>query len=397
MSRLIIVAGAGGAGKSFFLRLWSQHDGNAQPIKKFVSSNREPREIELKKGESDLIFDKRYDPATTEGKSWLQSKYPDIHYNGGLTFHQRRFDLNYCSTNSMVYNYNGTYYEVDKQSIDTAIQQGKNPIVIVRKCETIKRLLEIYSNALIIYVQSILSGNDLVKRLVALGESEEDARKRESRNGQDLKDYTSNIQQLPITPRVVINDFDENESSAVFTQIEHIYRVEIGEYSFKEKSIFVIQSYLDRQNSQDFFDGIKFAALRALGTDKNVYRADLRNDGSYIIDQHVWNSIDSCDCIICDVTNDRCLDCDKVVEKNCQEIKSNALQGVSSNVWTELGYAISTLRKRNIDPERRLIIVSKGNTVMPVDLGGNARVVHNYNSLADLQRTVANLLSNMFN
>ena len=70
MSRLIIVAGAGGAGKSFFLRLWSEHDQKAQRIKKFVSAHRAPREIEIKNGDSDLIFDDRYNPATPDGKAW---------------------------------------------------------------------------------------------------------------------------------------------------------------------------------------------------------------------------------------------------------------------------------------------------------------------------------------
>lgn len=401
MSRLIIVAGAGGAGKSFFLRLWSEHDQKAQRIKKFVSAHRAPREIEIKNGDSDLIFDDRYNPATPDGKAWYDEKYPDLPYPSKLKFHNKQYDFSSCDNNPSIYIYHNTYYEVDTESIDDALKRGKNPIVIVRKCETIKNLLKIYNNALIIYVQSILSGEDLVQKLVALGESAEDAKKREGRNAEDLNDYISSIQQLPSNIRVVINDFNEDQSGAVFTQIRDIYNEEIRNYKFKAQSIFVVQSYLDPVRSNDFFRSIQYAALETFGTLDNVYQANLRQDGSYSIPEHVWSAIDSSDCIICDVTNDRCCDCDKtVINQNGEVLKKN-LQGVSSNVWLELGYSLSILRKRGIAPEKRLIIVSgdtsSGRTVIPVDLGGTALNIITYNSPMDLISKVRTQLKNMYN
>ena len=401
MSRLIIVAGAGGAGKSFFLRLWAEHDQNAQRIKKFASSHRAPREIEIKSGDSDLIFDARYNPATPEGKAWYDEKYPELPYPSKLKFHNKQYDFSSCDNNSNIYIYHNTYYEVDTESIDDALKMGKNPIVIVRKCETIKNLLKIYNNALIIYVQSILSGDDLVKKLVALGESAEDAKKREGRNAEDLNDYISSIQQLPSNIRVVINDFNEDHSGAVFTQIRDIYNEEIRNYKFKAQSIFVIQSYLNPVRSNDFFKSIQYAALETFGTLNNVYQANLRQDGSYSIPEHVWSAIDSSDCIICDVTNDRCCDCDKISTNPSGEVLRKNLQGVSSNVWLELGYSLSILKKRGISPEKRLIIVSEdtssGRTVIPVDLGGTALNVVTYNGSMDLISKVRTQLKNMYN
>ena len=402
MSRLIIVAGAGGAGKSFFLRLWAEHDHRAQRIKKFVSSTRAPREIEIRTGESDLIFDRCYDPATPEGKSWYDKKYPELPYPSKLTFHDREYSFNSLYDTSCVYNYHGAYYEVDIESIDNAIKQGKNPIVIVRRCETIKKLLEIYNNALIIYVQSILSGEDLISKLVALGESEDDARKREGRNAEDLNDYISSIQQLPSNIRVVINDFNEEQSGAVFTQIRDIYKEEIQNYKFKERSIFVVQSYFNSGRSSEVFRSIQYAALQVFKTMENVYQADIRQDGSYMISDYVWNSIDSNDCIICDVTNDRCCDCGHVVSTMNGAVAKKNIQGVSANVWLELGYAISVLRRRGIAPEKRLIIVSEqsktgeGETIIPVDLGGNAINIITYTSPKDLLSKIQTQLKNMY-
>lgn len=401
MSRLIIVAGAGGAGKSFFLRLWAKHDDNARPIKKFVSESRKPREIEIRTGESDLIFSRCYDPSTSEGANWYQEHYPSLMQKKGLIFHDKTYSFSSLN-NPSVYNYHGTYYEVDMQSIQNALDLGKNPIVIVRKCETIKNLLNIYKDALVIYVQSILSGNDLVQKLVDLGESEDDARKRESRNAEDLKDYISSIQQLPSGVRVVINDFNEDDSGAVLTQIRDIYTEEILNYRFIEKSVFVIQSYLKSDRAKNTFESICHAAVEAFGrTHANVYRADLRQDGAYLIPDHVWNSLSTSDYIVCDITGDRCEGCEKITTTSKHgAVPTRNYQGVSANVWLELGYAISQIRERGLSIEDRLILIEQrsdnsSRTMVPIDLGGTATRVLSYSDAFDLMLKLTDSFKNI--
>ena len=401
MNRLIIVAGAGGAGKSFFLRMWANHDPNAQRIKKFVSAGRAPREIEIRTGESDLIFDRKYDPNTEEGRAWYDEKYPDLEYPKGLMFHDRKYNFTALTSNAAVYDYHGSFYEVDVDSINEALNNGKNPIVIVRRCATIRKLLQKYSTAVVIYVQSILSGQDLIDKLVALGESTEDARKRQGRNTDDLNDYISSIQQLPSNIRVVINDFNESYTGAVFTQIRDIYQEEFVNYKFKEKTVFVIQSYANNAYSTDVFDSVKTAVQQVLGKGNNVFRADFRQDGSYMIPEHVWDSLDQYDCIVCDITNDRCNNCSEVIQQGGGHICKKNVQGVSPNVWLELGYALARLRARGIRPESRLIVVCKvdentSGTVVPIDLGGTSINVIRYNNLIVLMRSVQEQIANMY-
>lgn len=398
MGRLIIVAGAGGAGKSFFLRCWAKLDNKSVRIKKFVSSGRQPREIEIKTGESDLIFSQEYNPETKEGRDWMKQTYPHLkgQVKRGLEYHKKNYSAR-DNNKYNVYMYQQAYYEVDVDAIDKALNEGKNPIVIIRKCETIKKIMQRYGNALVIYVQSILSGDDLIKKLVLLGESEQDARKRQSRNAEDLKDYISSIHTLPSNVRVVVNDFDENESSAVFTQINDIYIEEIINYTLEEKSIFLIQSYKNMDEVDSYGDDIRTAAENVFGRGAKVQQAIQRRDGAYMISDNVWKTIDSSDCIICDITCDRCCDCDKM-DGN---VPRYAKQGVSSNVFLELGYAINQIRNRGIDVEKRLIITEKVQpgkikTQIPVDLGGTNLSVLYYKDRLELINGINERLRNMF-
>ncbi len=402
MSRLIIVAGAGGAGKSFFLRLWEKNDKNAIRIKKYVSEERSPREIEIRTGESDLIFHQKYNIKTGSGKKWYTTNYPDLKPSTKLEFHNRQYGLECLKDKSgetYIYDYHGTYYEVDTPAIDVALSRGKTPIVIVRKCETIKRMLKKYQNALVIYVQCVLSGNDLVNKLISLGESETDAKRRESRNNEDFLDYIEGIQSLSANPRVVLNNFDEEQSGTLFKQIADIYKDEIANYNFKEKSVFVIQSFKDAKDSKENYKIIEQATKNSLGMEAKIKRADLRQDGSYNIPDHVWKSIEDSDCIICDISHDRC--------NNCTEIENGTslsrYQGVSPNVWIELGFTIARHRVRNLEFGERLVLVcreddkSKVNaTIPPIDVGNTFNYIK-YSSQVDLMEKLEMSLTNMFN
>jgi len=399
MSRLIIVAGAGGAGKSFLLKVWQDCDRNSVGIDKFVSEERMPRASEVQTGEADLIFDARYDPTTDKGQEFYKTKFSDLVCSSKLRFHNKKFALNgdekdtFFFNDPYTYDYRGTHYRVDVEAIDTALSQGKTPIAIVRKSETIKKLLEKYHNSLVIYVQSVLSGEDLIKKLIELHETEEDSKTRGSRNKEDLEDYIENIHLIQTPVRVILNDFT-NEN--LKKQIKNIYKEEIENHCFEHKSIFVIQSYADEKISLENYEQIEDAAKRYFGQSyKMIHRADLLRGGTYSIPNNVWDSIDGCDCIICDISHDRCDCCREIVG----DVEKKTKQGTSSNVWLELGYAIKTLKDRKLGLKDRLMIIAKEDrttkpTTTPTDLEG-LNIVY-YSTQRNLMEKVEENLRKMF-
>src|SRR6185436_6324039 len=113
MNKLIIVAGASGAGKSFLLQQMNEIDSNIVPIKKL--STRNPRPYEAKPGsEVDLIFN----CTTDEIKRKCQ----------------------------YIYKYEKETYGIRKSEIDSALSHGKMPFVIVRDCQEILELKKDYEN-----------------------------------------------------------------------------------------------------------------------------------------------------------------------------------------------------------------------------------------------------------
>jgi len=398
MSRLVIVVGAGGAGKSFFLKAWknalAKKNKNVVRVKKRVTKEREPRLNEIKTGESDLIFSSEYDPSTSKGSAWYKKTYPNLDITttkvGELEFHNEAL-----GHKKFTYLYEDAFYSVDIDTIDNALKQRQIPIVIVRKCETILELLKRYDTALVIYTQSILSGNDLVDKLINLGEEREIAEERQKRNTDTLMEYINNIHQLhtrssPVC--VVINNYDE---SAIAEQIGVIYKTEIEAFEFQTKSVFVIQSYANEKEATNNFQMIKAGVESAFGAGTRVDRANLRVGGAYSIDKHVWTSIDCSDYIICDITNDRCDDC-------VHDKARNTRQGTSANVWLELGYALAKIRQRGRDVEERIIIVTKVNdhtsrTEIPVDLGARSIILREYRDQATLQNLICEELEGIIN
>lgn len=227
MGRLIIVAGAGGAGKSFFVNLWRQHDSNSIRIKKRVSEGRAPRDKEIRTGESDLVFSNRYNPETEDGARWHEAHFPNLKPTKQLDYYDSIHDPIQAKDNGFVYKCAGNYYRVDTDSIDEALRDGKNPIVIIRNWDVINKLLDNYVDSLLIYIQSMLSGDDLIAKLVSFGATEREATKRQRSNHKEFIEYVNNIGRLKRNPIVVINDFDANESGALCTQLEMLISREL--------------------------------------------------------------------------------------------------------------------------------------------------------------------------
>ena len=364
MSRLIIVAGAGGAGKSFFLDAWASYDSDAVCIKKFVSSQREPRKIEIIYGKSDLIFDNRYNPETELGKQWLLERYPDLANQqfSKLNYHNKIFNSS-NRDEPYTYNYGKATYEIDMETIRESIANGKNPIVIVRDTKTILELKQLYTDALVIYVQSILSGEELVNKLVDLGEAREDAKKRQEKNKKDLDNYIDSLEKFEFIPRVVLNDYSDEDGN-VHKQIRDIYKHEIANYKFVNHSVFVIQSYKEEKDADRFFKTVVEACKNKIFP-MQVNRALEQKSGSSYIQSKVFELLNNSDYFICDISPDR------NVKLNEGEGAYSDSVRTSVNIWLELGYAYSLISKRALKPESRLIVCCNADysIYMPSDIG----------------------------
>lgn len=131
MSRLIIVGGASGAGKSFLLQNMVLLDPRVSIIRKLTT--RKPRPYEDK---SESVEDLELNTPLAEVKN--------------------------CD---YVYQYGKEWYGVRKRDIKTPLRGGKSPILIIRNCSTIHRIIHDFPSALVLYLQSGLSGDDLKTRL----------------------------------------------------------------------------------------------------------------------------------------------------------------------------------------------------------------------------------------
>jgi len=127
MPRPIIVSGASGAGKTFLLQHVNRLYGAS--VKSIQKLTTRPNRVTEPKNESlDLIF------SCSDGE--VQSCDYIYHY---------------CDHN----------YGIKKTDIDIVLAKEISPIVIVADCAAIDSIKNDYENALVLFVQSVLSGDDL--------------------------------------------------------------------------------------------------------------------------------------------------------------------------------------------------------------------------------------------
>lgn len=298
MGRLIIVAGASGAGKSFFLENATGLFPHIKIIKKL--STRKARSFE-EEGKGDLIFN-----CTKSQISSCKYRY-------------------FYSTTSSKH-----FYGISKQEIDNALKGGKNPIVIVRCCTAIKLLKEDYPLSLVIYLQSILSGQDLQKKLVELGRTDIDLQERVARNKQDLDDYLTHFRDN-IFDEVVINNYEEK---GLISQLQEIACRKLKD-TVERRQVFVIMSF--RRELDNIFEAISQASrsLDEIGIRLKVIRID-KQMGDYKITEKIIEYIEKSELIVCDLTDER------------------------PNVYWELGYA------RGVN--KKVISVAKYDTELHFDI-----------------------------
>lgn len=171
MARIIIFAGASGAGKSFLIEQIAGRDPGIEPIKKL--STRPAREYER-----------------------TRSQFVDLYFGASEA------NIRNCRYK---YSYGQHLYGLDHTEIEYHLSRGKTPAVIIRNSEIVSQLKRDYPDSIAVYVQSILSGDDLSDTLEKTGMSDIDLRQRMARQETDFLDY---CRHSDLYDHVVLNNFN---------------------------------------------------------------------------------------------------------------------------------------------------------------------------------------------
>lgn len=317
MARLIVVAGASGAGKTFMLTQLENYRDDIVPVKKYTT--REARKNEPNEESIDLKLKQ-------DTKIVKKCKY---------TYH-------YC----------GNYYGIKKEDIDGILKRNRNPIVIVANCNTIDKIKQDYHDALILYVISGLSGEDLKEQLLKYRDPVDvEERMRRQKNG--FIDYVQHMNKH-LFDNFLVNYYDET----FLQQIEFVLEEELSNSS-DANYIFVIMSFDKKYD--EIYDAVKIAG-KLIENQELVIERVSEPLGDYIITERIEQSIKRAELVICDVS-----------EK-------------SLNVYYELGYA----RAMN----KTIIVTAKSGTDLPFDVRQHR--TNFYNNLIELQKLVYEELSSYY-
>jgi len=263
MNKLIILAGASGAGKSFLLEQMKNVNPNIIPIKKL--STRKPRSYEKEGTEVDLYFNCDVD------KIQRQCKY--------------------------VYPYGKETYGIIKEDIDCALRQGKIPAVIVRDCKEIIDIKKDYKGKTVtLYMQSGYSGTDLEKILIEQGREDIDITERDKRTKRDYEQYRKYFREFN---GVLINYY---EPDPLIEHFRDILDNENIKDPTKHKDIFVIMSFDAEMNN--IYTEIKIAG-KLIDEQINIHRVDEQGGATYAISNAILNKINEAELIICDLTKNK--------------------------------------------------------------------------------------------
>jgi len=318
MARLIIVSGASGAGKSFVLQeLGNINSLKAEPLRKLTTrGSRNESEIKAnEKGTLDLV---------------LNCSRSEIN--------------NLCSP--YVYHYCGHHYGIKKTDIDEAIAKGLSPVVIVAKCSTVKTIKKDYPNALVLYVQNVLSGEDL-KGVLLKGSDPLEVEERMERQKESFEDYVSHIEEK-LFDYVLINNFSDQFKS----QINYVFDNELDTHD--SNYIFVIMSFDSKYD--EIYEAFSLAGEMYKNQNQNIKidRADKQKDSGFTITERIEKLINKAGLVICDVSE------------------------LSPNVYFEFGYAKS--KNKNI------IITAKKGTKLPFDTNHYEHIF--YETSLELQKKI---------
>jgi guanylate kinase len=257
MSRLMIIAGASGAGKSFLLEQLESRDADIKAVSKL--SSRTAREYE-KQGKQavDLVF----------------GVAPEI--------------VRKCEYS---YSYGQFWYGIQKSDIDAILSRSRTPIVIVRSSRIVRLLKKDYPSALAIFVQGVLSGEDLTKRLADMGRSDIKIGERRVRDESDFADYCNNIDAYDY---VILNRF---EPETFMAQYESVVSRELKKLG-AANSVCLVSS----NQSADRIAKIE-TLLKGNGHDQYELTRLGELNGKVVIAKSVEERLDHSELVVVDVDN----------------------------------------------------------------------------------------------
>lgn len=257
MARLIVVAGASGAGKTFILSQLSNYRNDIIPIKKYTTRC-------SRKGESN-------------------EESIDLRFNRNIN------EIKECE---YTYHYYGNYYGIKKQQIDALLKKDKNPIVIVANCNTIAKIKQDYHDSLILYVNSGLSGEDLKCQLLKYRDPV-DVDERMRRHRSSFNDYVQHMNKR-LFDYFLVNYYDDT----FLQQIEFLLEDELNSLN-NSNYIFVIMSFDKKYD--DVYEALKIAGK--LIKERNLIVERVSEPlGDYIITERIEQCIRRAELIICDVS-----------------------------------------------------------------------------------------------
>lgn len=215
-------------------------------------------------------------------------------------------------------------------------------------CNTIAKIKRDYHDALILYINSGLSGEDLKEQLLKYRDPV-DVEERMERQKIGFNDYIQHMNKK-LFDYFLVNYYD----NSFLQQIEFILEEELNSYS-DSNYIFVIMSFDKKYDST--YEAIKMSGNSVKSRTLKIERVS-EHTGDYIITDRIEQSIKKAELIVCDVS-----------EK-------------SPNVYYELGFA----RAKN----KTIIMTAERGTDLPFDVRQYRTIF--YSNLIELQKIIGNEL-----
>jgi len=260
MARLIVIAGASGAGKSFLLKNATSYKTNTEAVKKLTTRSKRKSEERSYNDCSDLIFD------------CTNSSIKECDYT---------------------YNYYGKFYGIKKSDIDNLLNKNINPMVVVASCEAITRMKEDYPDLLGIFIVSGLSGDDLKNQLLTYQDPLE-IEERMERQKKSFEEYIA-FMHKHLFKYFLVNYYDDT----FIRQLSYVLEEEIDILKYKEHYIFVIMSFNVKYD--DVYQCMRLAG-ESIHSPKLKIERITEQKGDYIITQRIEDSIKRAELIICDIS-----------------------------------------------------------------------------------------------
>ena len=193
MSKLVIINGASGAGKSFLLEQISSMEHDLVAVKKLTT--RSPRINEDVNKSCDLQF------------CCSEKKIKAMKYH---------------------YQFKNEWYGIDETEIEKVLNKGKYPCIIIRDYPVLIKLRNNYGKrSLAFYIQGVYSGGDLESLLRKQGRSEQDIIEAVNTNKLNFNMYYQYMiqdlfEEMDLFDAFIINYYDEK----FLGQFEHHIKID---------------------------------------------------------------------------------------------------------------------------------------------------------------------------